>query len=126
MAAAYSPRPGAPLGLELPFEPGTARLRDEVWARWLEHDPARFVPGALAAFRRLRSVYVDCGTRDEFNLRWGARRVVEALRAGGVEVAHEEFDDGHRGIDYRYGRSLAHLGPRLEQRIKPRSAPARP
>ncbi len=113
MAAAYSPRPGAPLGLELPFDPATAALREEVWARWLAHDPVRFVPRRLEAFRALRSVYLDCGTRDEFNLRWGARQVVEALRGGGVPVHHEEFDDGHRGSDYRYERSISHLGPRL-------------
>jgi S-formylglutathione hydrolase FrmB len=116
MAAHYSPKAGEPLGLELPFDPGTARLREDVWARWLAHDPVRFVPRHLDAFRRLRSVYADCGTRDEYNLRWGARMVVEALRAGGVEVLHEEFDDGHRGIDYRYARSLAHLLPRLARR----------
>ena len=29
------------------------------------------------------------------------------------EVQHEEFDDGHRGIDYRYERSLSALVPRL-------------
>ena len=115
MAAAYSPRPGAPLGLELPFDLATARLREDVWARWLSHDPVRFVPRHLDAFRRLRSLFLDCGTRDEFNLRWGARMVVEALRQGGVEVVHEEFDDGHRGIDYRYARSLAFIGPRLER-----------
>jgi S-formylglutathione hydrolase FrmB len=113
MAAHYSPKQDEPLGLELPFHPATARLREAVWARWLEHDPVRFVPRRIEAFRRLRSIYVDCGTRDEFNLRWGARMVVEALRAGGVEVVHEEFDDGHRGIDYRYASSLGHLLPRL-------------
>ena len=115
MSAAYSPRAGAPLGLELPFEPGSARLREEVWARWLAHDPARFVPRAPESFRKLRSVYLDCGTRDEFNLRWGARMVVEALRAGSVEVMHEEFDDGHGGIDYRYARSLSYVVPRMER-----------
>ncbi len=115
MAAAYAPRPGAPLGLELPFDLATARLREDVWARWLAHDPVRFVPRHLDAFRRLRSLFLDCGTRDEFNLRWGARMVVEALRQGGVEVVHEEFDDGHRGIDYRYARSLAFIGSRLER-----------
>jgi hypothetical protein len=30
-----------------------------------------------------------------------------------VEAVHEEFDDGHRGIDYRYARSLAYVLPRL-------------
>ncbi|WP_176068260.1 alpha/beta hydrolase-fold protein [Anaeromyxobacter diazotrophicus] len=115
MAAAYSPRAGAPLGLELPFDPDTARLREEVWARWLEADPVRFVPRHLDAFRRLGSVFLDCGRRDEFNLRWGARMVAEALRQGGVDVLHEEFDDGHRGLDYRYDRSLAYLLPRMER-----------
>ncbi len=113
MAAHYSPLPGAPLGVDLPFDPATARIRPEVWARWLEHDPARFVPASLDAFRRLRSIFVDCGARDEFHLSWGARMVVESLRAGGVEVVHEEFDDGHRDTSYRYERSLSYLVPRL-------------
>jgi len=119
MAAAYSPHPDpatAPsgsAGFELPFEPETARLRPDVWARWLACDPVRFVPEGLAAFRRLGSVYLDCGNRDEFNLRWGTRMVADALRRGGVEVVHEEFDDGHRDINYRFDRSLGYLVPRL-------------
>jgi S-formylglutathione hydrolase FrmB len=115
MAGAYSPRAGAPLGLELPFDPATGRLREETWSRWLAADPVRFVPAELGALARLRSVYLDCGTRDEFNLLWGTRMVVESLRAAGIAVQHEEFDAGHRGIDYRYARSLAHLGARLER-----------
>jgi S-formylglutathione hydrolase FrmB len=113
MAANYADAPGSPLGLALPFDPATARPREEVWARWLPHDPVRFVPLALEAFRSLATVFVDCGTRDEFNLRWGARMVVEALRKGGVEVVHEEFEDGHMGVDYRYEASLRVIGPRL-------------
>jgi pimeloyl-ACP methyl ester carboxylesterase len=119
MAAAYSPFPdprSAPpgsAGLELPFDPETARLRPEVWARWLANDPARFAPERIPAFRRLSGVWLDCGTRDEFHLRWGPRMVVQALRAGGVDVVHEEFDDGHRDIHYRYDRSLSWLLPRL-------------
>ena len=113
MAAHYSPDPAAPLGAALPFSLPDGRLLPEVWARWLEHDPARFVPRALGAYRRLASIFVDCGTRDEFNLRWGARQVVAALRAGGVGVEHQEFDDGHMGINYRYDASLRYLAPRL-------------
>jgi len=116
MSAAYSPDAAAPLGAALPFELPSGRLRPEVWARWLEADPVRFVPRALEAFRRLATVFLDCGTRDEFNLRWGARQVAEALRAGGVDVVHEEFEDGHMGTSYRYDRSLAHLAPRLARR----------
>jgi pimeloyl-ACP methyl ester carboxylesterase len=115
MAASYSPAAGAPLGLELPFELATARLRPEVWARWLENDPVRFVPARLDAFRSLRSIFVDCGTRDEFNMRWGARMVVEELRAAGIGLVHEEFEDGHRDLNYRFDRSLAYLVPRMDR-----------
>jgi S-formylglutathione hydrolase FrmB len=113
MAAHYSPRPGAPLGLELPFELPSGRLRDDVWARWLAHDPVRFVPASGEALRRLAAVFLDCGTRDEFNLRWGTRIVAELLREAGVEVEHQEFDDGHMGTSYRYDASLRYLAPRL-------------
>ena len=75
MAAHYSPDPAAPLGLALPFELPSGRLRPDVWERWLEHDPVRFVPASLDAYRRLATVYLDCDTRDEYQLRWGARMV---------------------------------------------------
>jgi hypothetical protein len=39
--------------------------------------------------------------------------VVESLRAGGVAVVHEEFEDGHMGINYRYDRSIRLIAPRL-------------
>ncbi len=113
MAAHYSPNPAAPLGADLPFSLPTGRIREDVWARWLAEDPVRFVPAAADAFRRLAGVFIDCGTKDEFNLRWGTRLVAEALRAAGVTVAHEEFDDGHMGIGYRHDASLRWLVPRL-------------
>jgi S-formylglutathione hydrolase FrmB len=113
MAAHYSPRPGAPLGLELPFELPSGRIREDVWARWLAHDPVRFVPAAAEAYRRLAGVYLDCGTRDEFNLRWGVRMVAAALRDAGVTVEHQEFEDGHMGTSYRYEQSLRWIVPRL-------------
>lgn len=113
MAAIYSPAPGQPLGLRLPFDLETARLDEEVWRRWLEQDPVRFIPARIDRVRRLSSLYIDCGTRDEFHLRWGARMIAKALREANVDHAHEEFEDGHMGINYRYDRSLAYLVPRL-------------
>jgi S-formylglutathione hydrolase FrmB len=113
MAATYSPRAGEPLGLELPFELQTAALREDVWRKWLVRDPVRFVPQRIEDYRKLQSVFLDCGTRDEFNLRWGARMVAAALRKGGVNAVHEEFEDGHMGINYRYERSVSWLIPRL-------------
>lgn len=115
MAGAYSPKKGEPLGLELPIELPSGRLRIDVWNRWLVHDPVRFVPKNLDAYRRLKSLFIDCGARDEFNLRWGARIVSEELKNGNVSHLHEEFDDGHMAINYRFERSLGFLVPRLEQ-----------
>jgi pimeloyl-ACP methyl ester carboxylesterase len=115
MAAAYAPKKGEPLNVELPFDAQTGRLRVDVWNRWLVHDPVRFVPKFLDAFRKLKTVFIDCGTRDEYNLRWGTRMVAEELKASGVDLFHEEFEDGHSGVSYRFERSLSVLVPRLAQ-----------
>jgi len=64
-------------------------------------------------FRALESVFIDCGTRDEFGLNWGARMLARMVTGGRATVVHEEYDDGHMGTTYRYDRSLAFLGPRL-------------
>jgi S-formylglutathione hydrolase FrmB len=113
MAAHYSPDPAAPLGLALPFELPTGRMRAEEWARWLAHDPVRFLPEGREALRRLAAVFLDCGTRDEHHLRWGTRIVAALLRDAGVPVEHQEFEDGHAGTGYRYDASLRFLVPRL-------------
>lgn len=113
MSAAYSPRKGMSLNLELPFDAYTGRILPEVWERWLQHDPVRFVPQHLDSFRKLKSIFVDCGIRDEFHLQYGARMVVSALTQAGIKVLHEEFDDGHMGINYRFDRSLTVLVPQL-------------
>ncbi len=114
MAAAYSPKRGEPLNVELPVELPSGRLRIDVWNRWLVHDPVRFVPKHLDVYRRLRSIFLDCGSKDEFNLRWGTRLVSDELKAANIEHLHEEFEDGHQGVNYRFERSLSWLLPRLD------------
>lgn len=109
MAAAYSPKVGEPFGIDLPFEPRTGRLREDVWARWLEHDPVELAKARGDALRDMALVFVDCGLRDEFHLQYGTRQVVDALREHGVDVVHEEFDDGHMGVSYRYEASLPRI-----------------
>jgi hypothetical protein len=50
--------------------------------------------------------------------------VAESLRRGGVEVVHEEFDDGHRDVNYRYDRSPTCCPAWLATRPRPdRTAP---
>jgi enterochelin esterase family protein len=68
------------------------------------------VTECLPALRSLHTLFLDCGSRDEFNLQFGARMLHETLEAEGVPHLHEEFDDGHMNISYRYERSLSVLG----------------
>ncbi|MGB8626714.1 MAG: alpha/beta hydrolase-fold protein [Candidatus Cybelea sp.] len=114
-AAAYSPRSATAFDFDLPFERGTGELRDEVFARWLAFDPAERVAKCYDQLARLRLRYLDCGRRDEYNLDIGARVVAERLRALGLEVRHEEFDDDHRNVGYRYQISLPALAAVLDQ-----------
>lgn len=106
MAACYSPNPNAPLGFDLPFDPETGELREEVWQRWLEWDPVYLVDKHLDALKSLRLIYLDAGLRDEYNLQYGARIFARRLKERGIHFVHEEFDDGHMNIQYRYDYSL--------------------
>lgn len=106
MSACYSPDASRPLGLHLPFDTTTGELVPEVWARWLEHDPVRMVERYKEELRSLRLLYLDAGRRDEFALDLGARVLAARLGEHAVAFTHEEFDDGHFNISYRYDRSL--------------------
>jgi enterochelin esterase family protein len=106
MAAAYSPDPAEPLGIALPFEPRTGRLRPAVWERWLAFDPVLRAQDHGARWKDFALVFIDAGRKDEFHLQYGARQLVDALHEQGVDVRHEEFDDGHMGVSYRYDVSI--------------------
>jgi enterochelin esterase family protein len=109
MSACYSPDPSEPLGLRLPFDRRTGEIIREVWARWLEHDPVRMVERHREALSSLKLLYLDAGRRDEFALDLGARILCERLKTNDIPFVHEEFDDGHFNISYRYDRSLEHI-----------------
>jgi len=107
MAAAYSPNPEAgPLGIDLPCDLASGAFREDVWRRWLELDPLRLVERHADALRSLKLLYFDCGVRDEWNLHLGARLLHRKLESLGIPHRHEEFDDGHMNVSYRYDVSL--------------------
>jgi len=106
MASCYSPNPRTPVGFDLPFDLRTGELRPAVWRRWLAWDPVQMVARYRRNLRRLRLVYLDCGTRDEYHLHYGARMVAARLRRLGVRCVFEQFPDGHANIQYRYDRSF--------------------
>ena len=98
VAACFSARPDGTV--ELPFDPVTGVLRPEVWQRWLDWDPVRMVRAHADAVRGLRAIWIDAGSRDEYNLDVGAAAFRAALRDVGVsdELVHFElFDAGAHG-----------------------------
>jgi hypothetical protein len=82
-------------------------------ARWLAYDPLRRLADGAATLRQLKALWIDCGSRDEYHLHFGARRFARDARALGIALHHEEFDDGHRGTSWRYDLSLPYLLARL-------------
>jgi enterochelin esterase-like enzyme len=107
MAAHYSPNPNSDeIGVDLPFDLKTGEILQNVWNRWLSWDPVRIVEKYRKNLKRLKFIYLDCGTRDEFNLQWGARILHSKLENMNIKHFYEEFDDGHMNISYRYDVSL--------------------
>ncbi|MBI1799010.1 MAG: esterase [Candidatus Eisenbacteria bacterium] len=114
MAAAYSPRADSPpFGIDLPCDLESGAFRDEVWARWLEHDPLAQIERCAGALRSLRLLYLDCGRQDEWHLHHGARRFHRELESRGIVHEYQEFDDGHLNVSYRYEVSLPKLARAL-------------
>ncbi len=87
-----------------------------MFARWLAFDPVEMCLRKQPELARLRLRYVDCGRKDEYALDIGARVLVGRLREMGLETRHEEFDDDHRNVGYRYAVSLPALADALEVR----------
>lgn len=114
MSACYSPNADSEWGYDLPFDLKTGEIRQDAWARWLEHDPVRMVEKHADALRSLNLLYIDAGTRDEFALDLGARILCQNLDKFSIPYVHEEFDDGHFNISYRYDRSLEMISDKIK------------
>ena len=111
MGQAYSGNPDG--SFDLPLDLATGEMRDGVWARWLEWDPVFMAERYAGALRQMRVLYIECGTKDEWNLHYGARLFHRRLEALGVPHEHVEFDDDHGNIQYRYVESLRRLAEGL-------------
>jgi enterochelin esterase family protein len=115
MAMAYSPNPRSAHGFDLPFDPETGELDEAVWARWREWDPVVMAERYAEGLRTLRLVYVECGSRDQYNLHHGARILRKRLARLGIPHEYQEFDDDHTAVNYRYVESLRRLAAALQE-----------
>jgi enterochelin esterase-like enzyme len=116
LSCAYSPDPSAePVPARLPVDFETGAVDFDVLQSWMALDPLVRVEQAecIAALQSLDLLFIDAGSKDEYNLHLGARRLSGRLQAHGVAHIYEEFDGGHRGSAWRYGVSLAHAAEAL-------------
>ena len=116
MAATYDPDPDAPYGIRLPVTPDTCELIEERWQRWLAWDPVELIERAdvQTNLKSLNGLYIDCGSRDQYKLVFGARQLVKRLEALDINHRYEEFADNHSSVDYRMDESLPYLYDRLQ------------
>src|SRR5262245_2742463 len=113
MAATYDPDPTQFLGIRLPVDLETCELIPERWQNWLAHDPVRMVDSCADNLRRLKAIYIDCGSEDQFHLHYGARQLNRALTRLAIAHTYEEFPDNHSDVDYRQDISLPLLARAL-------------
>ena len=109
MSCAYSPNPDArPIPAHLPLNFDTGALDFDVYRSWSAFDPVERVQDAASreALASLDLLWLEAGKRDEYNLQYGTRRLVQGLASHGVDFVHEEFDGGHRGTAWRYDLML--------------------
>ncbi|EAT59421.1 alpha/beta hydrolase [Chlorobium ferrooxidans] len=110
MAAAYSPDASkeAPGNIRLPFNPHTCEPIENVWQEWLAFDPVEMIEREeyREALRSLNTLYLDCGTLDEYNLQFGHRIFSAKATTYAINHHYEEFMDSHSNTSYRYAVSL--------------------
>jgi enterochelin esterase family protein len=115
MSACYSPNAKSALGFDLPCDPRTGEPIPAVWKRWQAHDPVHAAATHAGALRRLKTLWFDAGTKDEFNLHLGARRFSDALKALKIRHTHEEHGFGHFDMNERLDKSLPLLAARCRR-----------
>jgi len=114
MAASYDPPgSGSEYPIQLPFDLYTLELDHDSWQRWLRHDPLNMVESRAQQLASLELLYIDVGSRDQYNIQYGTRSFVKRLNQLEIEHVYAEFDGTHSGIDWRYDNSLPILAKAL-------------
>lgn len=109
MGMCYTDDPRASPTDALPCDPATGLFRDEVWRRWLTHDPVRMLPAGAGRLAGLGLLHLSVGEQDDYHMHWGVRALHAALGAHGVPHDYREHPGGHHGIEYVFTEALARL-----------------
>jgi S-formylglutathione hydrolase FrmB len=113
MASCYSPNAKSKHGFDLPFDLRTAETLPSVWKAWKAVDPVEACSSYKGNLKKLKTLFIDAGRRDEFFLHLGARKLSDRLKKLGVAHIHEEHEKGHFDMAQRYERSFSLITGRL-------------
>ncbi|MER5950788.1 alpha/beta hydrolase-fold protein [Streptomyces sp. NPDC001904] len=109
MGMCYADTPGITPADALPCDPVTGRFRDDVWQRWLTHDPVRTAAAHTGPLRALSLLHLTVGERDDYGMHWGARALHATLDAAAVPHTYREHEGGHHGIEHVFTDALSRL-----------------
>ena len=105
LSAAFSPNPGrAPLYVDLPFVPRNNRLEPngEAYAKWRSKMPLYLVEQYRANLEKLRGIFLDYGSLEEFShIRTTTRAFSEELANRGIGHTFEIYAGGDHGNKLR-------------------------
>jgi len=113
MAASYDPGDSPDSAIRLPFDLHTCEMDANRWAQWLRHDPLNLLEPYAEHLASLKLLYIDVGSRDQYNIQYGTRSFVKRLEKLGIRHHYEEFDGTHSGMDWRLDISLPLLAKAL-------------
>jgi len=99
MSAALSPNPDKPpFYADFPWEydeSNNLKQNQAVWDKFLARDVLKRIPSNVESLRRMKAIYIDCGTSDEFNVIVDAWLVRDELQSLGIPNHYEEFSGNH-------------------------------
>jgi enterochelin esterase-like enzyme len=113
MAASYDPGDRPETAIQLPFDLHTCELDKHRWSQWLRHDPLNLLESHVRELAELNMLYIDVGSRDQYNIQYGTRAFVKRLEKLNITHHYEEFDGTHSGTDWRLDISLPKLAKAL-------------
>lgn len=103
LAPLYCPSPNnGPLYGELFFDPSSGAIHDDIWNKWLEHDPLRFIQKKITNVAKSKLILLDCGLQDEHAAQWGHRQIAQILKKEGVQHELREYSGRHSGQNWRF------------------------
>ncbi len=115
MSAFYSYNEDSELKFDLPFERDTGSFKPDIWNKWIKYDPAKNVVNYISNLKKLKAIYLDVGTEDEYSLFIGMSTLHKKMEKNGIDHQYEEFKGGHFYNTTRYEESLPFLIKKLSE-----------